>query len=305
MFSVFFLFSTMIWFLNALSKEYTAEIKYPLKYRDFPEAKVLVGEVPGHLDLGVSATGYSILRYKILKKPVPISFKLEKFNLNWEQATSRAFILSAQLEEQIDNHLPSELKLLEINPDTLHFLFSDSESRLVKVEPGFSYEVDKQFTVIGAVEMNPDSVMVTGPVVIMDTLRAIYTEAVDPGVLERDYTRLLSLISQKDLMVDPPEVECRIRLERFTEKELLLPIEVLHQPDSIMLQTIPTQVTLTCRVGLSLYEKLGSHPFRAQVDFREVDERSGLLSVRISNVPDYLLSYEFYPRSVEFIKVKR
>ena len=37
MFSVFLLISASIWLLNALSKNYTSDIEYPLLYADFPD----------------------------------------------------------------------------------------------------------------------------------------------------------------------------------------------------------------------------------------------------------------------------
>ena len=74
MYKVFLLISEFIWLLNALSKEYTSVIEYPLVYTDFPHDRAFVGDMPEHLDLGIHANVYALLRYKIFKKPVPISF---------------------------------------------------------------------------------------------------------------------------------------------------------------------------------------------------------------------------------------
>jgi len=46
LFSVFFLISVFIWFLNALGRNYTDQIEYPLVYTDIPADRVFVGELP-------------------------------------------------------------------------------------------------------------------------------------------------------------------------------------------------------------------------------------------------------------------
>ena len=120
LFSVFLLVSVFLWLMNALSKSYSAEIEYPLVYTDFPEDRVFVGDLPEHLDLLVNAHGYALLRYKTFRKPVPISFKVSSFNLSRPgQDSTRAFILTRYLRDQVDRQLPPELQLLDIHPDTL------------------------------------------------------------------------------------------------------------------------------------------------------------------------------------------
>ncbi len=305
LFSVFFLISASIWLLNALSKNYTSVIEYPLVYTDFPEDKVFVGEMPGHLDLQINAHGYALLRYKMYRKPVPISFKISAFNLNRGQDSSSAYILTRYLKDQIARQLPAELQLLEINPDTLHFQFAKRVTRMVKIKPDFEYSIEKQFTIKDEIMLTPDSVEVTGPDLILDTLAFVYTTRYDLGVLTRNYSDRVKLSREADLQYNLSRVNCSIELERFTELLVTVPIEVLNLPDSIFLQTFPSTIKLNCRVGLSKYDRIDRYPFRAVVDFDKIDERITTLNVTIQNLPDYLLGYEYSPKTVEFLKSRR
>lgn len=306
MFSVFLLISVFIWFVNALGKNYTSEIEYPLVYTDFPEDKVFIGDMPEHLDLRVNTYGYALLRYKIFRKPVPISFKVSVFTLNRPgQDSSRAYILTRYLKDQISRQLPSELQLLEIKPDTLHFQFARKITRMVKIRPDFRFQVDKQFTIKNGIILEPDSVEVTGPDIILDTLSHVYTERSDMGNLSRNFSDKVKLRKIGDLDYGRSKVNCSIELERFTEIQLSIPIEVLNLPDSIALQTFPSRVKLTCNVGLSRYDRMDGTLFRAVVDYSNIDDRTNLLDVSIQNIPVYLLSYEYYPKTVEFLKSRR
>lgn len=305
MFSVFLVISASIWMLNALSKNYTSIIEYPLIYTDFPEDRVFVGEMPGHLDLQINAHGYALLRYKMFRKPVPISFKISAFNMSRRSDSSSAFILTRYLRDQISTQLPAELQLLEIKPDTLHFQFTERVSRRVKVSPDVAFTIDNQFTIKDEIVLVPDSVDITGPDLILDTLASLSTERMDLGLLTRDYNDKLRLKQIPELQYEVSRVDCSIELERFTEMQVPVSIDVLNLPDSIMLQTFPSRVMLTCRVGLSKYDRIEGHPFRAVVDYELIDERTKVLSVSIQNLPVYMLSYEYSPKSVEFLKSRK
>lgn len=305
MFSVFLLISATIWLLNALSKNYTSDIEYPLVYTDFPEDKVFVGELPGHLDLQINSHGYALLRYKLFKKPVPISFHVSAFNLSRGLDSSSAYILTRYLKDQISRQLPSELQLLEIKPDTLHFRFADRVTRKLKIKPDFNYSIVKQFTIKDGIRLTPDSVEVTGPDLILDTLDFILTERLDLGELTKNYEDRVRLSRKAELTYDVSRVECIIELERFTELQISVPLEVLNLPDSILLQTFPSSIKLNCKVGLSKYDRIENYPFRAVVDYEKIEERVPTLNVSIQNLPDYLLAYEYYPKTVEYLKSKK
>ena len=302
LFSVFLLISATIWLLNALSKNYTSVIEYPLVYTDFPDDKVKVGEMPAHLDLQINAHGYALLRYKMFRNPVPVSFNVSAFNLSRRQDSSSAYILTRYLKDQIARQLPAELQLLEIQPDTLHFQFADRITRMVKIVPDFKYTIENQFTIKDEIQLTPDSVEVSGPDLILDTLSYVYTDRYDLGMLTRNYSDKVRLNKVADLQYSISRVNCTIELERFTELQVTVPIEVLNLPDSILLQTFPSNIKLNCKVGLSKYDRIESYNFRAVVDYDKIDERVSTLSVSIQNLPDYLLGYEYYPKTVEFLK---
>lgn len=297
--------SAAIWLLNALSKNYTSELAFPLVYSDFPEDKVFVGQLPDHLDLQINAHGYALLRYKMFRKAEPISFSVSSFNLSGGEEGASAYLLTRYVRDQISRQLPSELQLLEIKPDTLHFRFADRLTRKLEIRADFNFTIDKQFTIKDKIILTPDSVVVSGPDLILDTLDYVLTERLDLGELTRNYSDKVRLSRHADLEYDVSRVSCAIELERFTELQVSVPIEVLNLPDSILLQTFPPSVTLSCKVGLSKYDRIENYPFRAVVDYEQIEERQPALNVSIQNPPEYLLGYDFHPKTVEYLKSRR
>jgi hypothetical protein len=54
-------------------------------------------------------------------------------------------------------------------------------------------------------------------------------------------------------------------------------------------------------VGLSKYDRMNNNLIRAVVDYAAKNERDRELAVSLQNIPVYLLSYEYYPKSVEYL----
>lgn len=305
-FSVFLVISIFIWLLTAMGKSYTTTMEYPVEYSDFPDNKVVVGELPEHLDLRVNAHGYALLRYKLSKRPVPISFRVSSYALTSSgEQSSTAYILTRYLKDQISSQLPQELQLLDIKPDTLQFLIGERSTRMLMIKPDLHFELEKQFTTVDGVVLEPDSIEIHGPDVILDTLQFISTERKDLGQLSRSYSEDLRLIILPGLETNVRKVSCFIKLEKFTEMEITVPVEVLNLPDSMSVQAFPSRIKLTCNVGLSKYERIDRELFRAVVIFPGTEKLPDRLEVKILNIPSYMVSLDYYPKSVEYLITRK
>ena len=103
--------ATVLWFLNALNKEYTTEITYPIKYTDFPKGKLFVSEPPKEMTLAIKAHGFALLRYSISTSFLPIVLNVNslldkkdqlEYTVNTSEIKDR---ISAQLNTDIHPRL--------------------------------------------------------------------------------------------------------------------------------------------------------------------------------------------------------
>lgn len=306
MFSFFLLIAIIIWLLNAMGKNYSTVIDYPVTYTDMPDQNVLVGEMPEQLKLRVDAHGYALLRYKLIGKPQPIVFKVSSFAMNRiGNDSTRTYILTRYIREQVSRQLPPELQLLEIKPDSLLFHFARLKSKSVPVKSTLRFTVDKQFTIKDDIIFIPDSVKVSGPDYIIDTISRIRTRNEDLGLLSRSYKGSIRLEKIENVDLSTSRVDCRIELERFTELQFYVPIKALNVPDSIIVQTFPSAVRVTCNVGLSQYDRLDRNIFSATVDYSEISEGKNTLTVHLKNVPVYVRSFNYTPGTVEFLLTEK
>lgn len=301
-FSFFLTISIIIWLLNALNKDYTTEIKYPITYNKFPENKVLISDVPDHLLLKIDAHGYALLSYKLSNRPIPINFRLTSYAMNRMAGDStRFFMLTRYAREEVSRQLPREFSLLEISPDSLIFQFANEVSKKVRVIPALSYQLGRDFTLKGDIALMPDSLTISGPDIYLDTINSIKTKRKLLGILDKSYTGSLDIVKYPRVHYNVEEIKCTIDLEKLTEVQIMVPIQLSGVPDSLRLQTFPQQVRVTGKIGLSNYERIVPEAFWIEVNYAEVQENKTRLQVQLRTKPAELSGVDYYPRSVEYL----
>ena len=307
-FSFFLLLSVVFWFMNALSENYTTDIKYPVVYRKFPDDKVLIGDLPEHLTLTVNAHGYTLLRYSLGTRHIPLVFNVRSFYMNQStrQDSSLYYIETRYAQEYFAKQLSSEFQILEIKPDSLYFRFANVVSKKIPVFIDLTYSLDKQLILMSGPEVVPDSVMVSGPDYILDTLQQVATKNTDVGLIQQSVSKTLDLLKVKNTKLIREQVTVKFEVEKFTEKTLQIPIEVINIPDTTKLKTFPNIVKVTCQVGLSEYDKLQVSMFSAIVDFAEAQAGlSNKIIVEITRQPEFIKTLKHSPRTVEYLIEKR
>jgi len=301
-FSFFLAIAVVIWLLNALSKNYTTEINYPITYSKFPDNKLLVSDVPDHLKLKVNAHGYALLSYKLSKRPVPLNLPVSSYAMNRTVGdSSKFYILTRYERENVGRQLPGELQLMEISPDSLIFQYATLVSRFIPITAQIQYQLEKDFTLINKVLISPESILVSGPDIYLDTLKFIETKAISLGTLEKSFNGMLDIAAYQGLSHEKNKVECTIELEKQTEVQVEVPIQITGLPDSLRMQTFPQRLTVKGKIGLSKYERIVPEAFWAEVKYADVLENKTRLPVILRTSPEDLVSINFSPQTVEFL----
>ncbi len=303
-FSFFLILSIVFWFMKALGKQYTEEINYPVRYKNFPSQKVQIGNLPEKLNLKVTAQGYTLLRFKLSSRYLPISFNLNAFTIYRLPGhdSSEFFLQTIYTKDYITKQLSSDFEIISIKPDTLYFRFANIRSKVVPVKPKFTYQLGKQMILKAGLIIKPDSILISGPEFIIDTLSGIETLSSNLGMISRSREVMVKIAPIENLYIKTKEVSVGFNVEQFTEKTIQIPITAINIPDSIQIKTFPQSVQLICQVGLSNYDKLHPSSFKVVVNYNEIfQSETGKLKVEIIMQPDFIRAVNFTPKTVEYL----
>lgn len=309
-FLFFLLISTIFWFLNALSKDYTTEIQFPVEYSGLPEDKFLIvnKELPEHLKLKIKAYGFTLLRYEMNIQAMPIEVNLSDYQLNQLPGddTSAYFLPTSLLENSVNEQLSSGISVTGISPDTIIFRFNDIVEKRIPVHPDIEYSLQKQYMLKGEIAIYPDSITVSGPAEYVEKISRIKTMPYHFTDINSSVSKMLPLLNVRNLTFAPNEVNVVIPVEEYTEQKIQVPLELRNVPDSLVLKPFPNRVNIAFLVGLSDYNRVSSDDFKVVIDYNEIAYNIGdKLKVHIMRSPTFIKSLQISPKHVEYIIEKR
>ena len=300
-FAVCLLIATMLWFLNALGKDYITTLTYSVKYVNPPKNLFLANSPPSKLELNVQAHGFTLLRHKLTFSFSPIVLDLTAISQNMNQNSKVIQVPSELLIRRIGTQISKEISVNEVSPPTLSLVFDSLETRMVPVNPRVSTGFKPQFYLKGNIVAIPDSIKISGPAGILDTLAFLNTEnRTFPG-LDASTERILNIIHPRNTSISPEKVTVHIPVEKFTEKELNIPVQVKNVPEDVDLKLFPPQVTVSLMVGLSEYENVRASGFTAVADYEQVLLGNSVLDVMIETDHSFIQIMKVSPNSVEYL----
>lgn len=295
--------ATIIWFLNALSKNYTVDLDFSVRYTNLPKNKILVNELPKEFTLHVNSFGFTLLRHKLKLSFSPLVFNVNEFTRNMMETTEQSgyTILTSQYLDEIADQLSNELNVLSITPDTLHFNFDHIVQKNVKVYPHVQIELKKQYQLSGPIRTKPDSITVYGPKSILDTLKQVSTEYQYFKSVSEAIQRNISLVEYDNIKFENQRIVLSIPIEEYTESQLLIPVSIINKPDSINLKLFPNRVKVTYLVGLSRYSEILPGDFKLSVTWNEINPEDSRLKIEILALPPFVKSVKIIPEEVEYL----
>jgi YbbR domain-containing protein len=295
--------ASFLWFLNALEKHYTDHISVPVRYMNLPKNKNLVGKLPSKFELTVDAFGYTLLQHKLRLAFSPVFLDVNELtNNNLESKFLSKFTISTNShKEEIAKQISSEIQIISIRPDSISFSVSNITEKLVKVHPVVNLTFAKEFILQRPPVAKPESILVRGPEDILDTIKFINTKPILLKNLSHTVEQDADLVLLPELESVLDEVTVQIDVEQYTEAKFDVPVIIINQPDSLLIKTFPGKVKVSCRVGLSQYNKLNSNSFKAVIDYSRRSVINSKLPVILDKVPETVLSVDYFPKEVDYI----
>ena len=300
-FLVCLLIATGLWFLNALSEDYSTTLSYPVKYVNPPNRQFLANTPPEKLDLKVDAHGFTLLRHKLSLSFSPIILNLTNITKNLDATDGTYMIPSSSLLRRIRSQVSNEITILEVHPDVIPIVLDSLKSKTVPVLANINVNFKTQFNLKSPAWLDPAEVKITGPSAIIDTIKQLGTEAENFENLDETIEKYLEVVHPPKTNVSPAKVMLTIEVEKYTEKVLRIPVLIRNKPDDINIKLFPSEVNVTCLVGLSEFEDITSNDFSAYVDYEEVSKNASNLHVSIERKSSYMQVARITPDVVEYL----
>lgn len=285
----------IVWLFMKMSQPHDTEIPLEINYT-LPDDKIFATPPPPIITPEISGTGWALFRrYLSAQRP--------KINLTL-QNTRNQTISASQLETAIQRRLSGKLTAKLRTYQSISVQLDDKARKRIPLalQTNIRTASEYQFTV--PPHPVPDSITIYGPKSIIEKIDVWQTELIELEGIKENTEPTVALLphSNTEVSFDPPQVICNINVEQFTQKTLEVPIQIINAPDTLLLTIHPSKTKITCRVGLSSYDKVDATQFAAVADFMKVDvNNSNYVPVKLTQVPDFVKNTDAQPQNVEFI----
>jgi len=306
-FSFFLVISLVLWYLNKLNNDYVTEVEYPVTFVNPPRNKIMVGTPPKSITLKVSGFGYSLIRFNLATSLSPIVIDINSFALmEMGGSKEKTYILTSRARGAVSSQLSSDIQLVSIFPDSLFFEFSDLIRKKVKVIPNIKVDFQRQHMLSGKIICNPDSIVITGPKAVIDTVNEVYTQQKLFVNISATASKSLNLIPLKQVGFSHRKVDITIPAEKFTEVVLDIPITTANLDEGVGIILLPPSIKMRVNVPIGKASEVKPHSFSAMVNLADISTfQRNKVRVELKSIPENVSIVDFNPKTIEFYLEKK
>lgn len=301
-FIICLIIATILWFLNALSKNYITSISYPVKYVNLPENKFIINEPPRNLDLKVNAHGFTLLRYKMKLALTPVVLNISEILMDNKSAGNATYSIPASsFSDMITNQVSSEIRIMDIRPRNILLVFDSLESRMIPVKPRAEIHFRSRYDFSGPVEVSPEMVRVSGPRALMGSIDTIYTVHKVFRNVDETIDQEIALEIPAKTNADPKRVKIFCPVDEYTENSFSVPIRIKSLPEGVKLRLFPQEAVVSFRIGLRQFAGTSQDAFHIFVDYQDILNGSALLPVHTRDTLPGVKNLKISPLHVEYL----
>ncbi len=306
-FAVCLVCSALFWLFTKLSQESQANIDRLVLFKNFPEGMVGVAQSDSLVSFTLESTGLRLIIEHFFPANETLLFEVGASPVVTRAGQQHHYLTKTMLVEGLERTVEGRARVIDADTDTIFVQTVPSSQKQLPVvlDAGISFE--RRFDQYGDVTIIPDSIWLSGPQTVLDTLEYLTTEYWETGNLKKTTQRDLRIQKPADLpslTMEETSVSVTVPVEEFTEAYKELPIHIycpaqFPQKD---LRLFPDHVRVGYLVALRDYRAVSEQMFHVAVICPQATETSGeRLPLKLEAYPSFVEILYLRPEHVEYI----
>ena len=272
--------ATIFWFFNALNKNYSANINFPVAFDYDKENYIPVKQLPSSIRMNVSGLGWDLFRKSSGLKVPPLIIPLER---------------PSETQKIVGSTLPAlfstQLEGLQINfvlTDTV-YVDIDEKSRkkiYLKIDSAWQY-LHRDFGVVNEIKIVPDTIWIEGPKRIVDRLPNRINLKLNQDNIDSDFIGEVEVTFPYDFLVkrDHPIVEVAFDVEKLMEVNNRVPLKVVNAPKEFRPIANGLEVNCTFRLPVSMIKTFSNDSLIAVINLDTLPRGSHMVVPVLNGLP--------------------
>lgn len=299
-FLLFLLSAFVILIFTKLSKEYTNTIPFQIEKLNVPQEYVILSDSV-KLNITIKTHGFNWLYYYMSKPKIKIDFSKDvvKNGNEFVYSKSKAYLSNTQFDKKIE--------VLNLEPEKLAFRFGINSVKKVPIKINTDFSFSPGYDRAAKIISIPDSVVIVGPNVLVSDFMFLETDTLKLKEVRADIEQTIKLKLPKnklDLKFSIESVVLKTKVEKFTEGNFKIPVELINIPKGLKVKYFPKEVTVSYYVSLSNFKTVKRKDFRVICDFQKVNENQKVLIPELVKLPEVVKNTKIDYQRIDFITTK-
>ncbi len=297
--------SAMFWLFTKLSQENESEFRQYVIIHDFPEGKVGVNQTDSLVHYTLETTGLRLITERYFSQQDTLYLVADQLPIVQRDDHTAHYVTAEELENRLRDHYGDWAQVSQVLPDTIHVEVVPAITKKVPVLLNKDISYEKRFGPYGDLTITPDSVTITGPKTMLDTMEFIHTAFWQKDDIRSTVRKVLNLeIASPLIQAGTKQIHLHIPVEEFTEASKSLPITIdcpLPLEDG-QLRLFPKNVEVIYLVALRDYRVVNENMFEVSVTCPQAEITSeDRLHVRLDSYPAFVEVLSIRPSSVDYV----
>lgn len=291
-----------IWFFYNLSLKYIVYLQVPVVAKCNIEGHSAVSAGANDVIARCGTTGYNIIRINSFGKKFPVT-------VNFSQMRSAGgemfYVTSNDLQEYIHVIYGDNVSLEFFLTDTLYFRFPYETNKRVPVRPVYELQFVPQYTIVGNMEIEPDSVTIYGEPYRLDRIDYVYTSPVKLADVRSEIHGITRLEPVKGIRFSDETARYSADVVRYVEIRRRVQIVGRDVPEDKYMMIYPpfADVRFRCKFP---YIGNPAEDVVFYVDYADFQNSiNGKCIARAGELPDGVISYSIEPQIFECVVSER
>lgn len=253
------IFAIILWGSISLSDVYYTNVDVKLALINLPEGYTTGTQLPEKIVVRVRGQGWKLLSINVGPE-TEFRVTLDKDSGNYR----------LNLEKYLETNrlLFSDIDIIKIYPDTINFFVERILTKKLPIVSGLELDFKPGYGLATDILLNPDSVLVSGPVSYLRKMEAIQTESSTFTSLDGKTQTEVGFPKMQGFSFSSNSVEVTIDVQRIVDKQFEdIQVEVIDLPDGKEVVLLPNKIGIQVRGGIEILGKLKPAQFNAYVKY--------------------------------------
>jgi hypothetical protein len=305
--------SFVAWLSIKLSKETTRVVPLEISINNIPDNLIFTHLSDSAFALSLQTTGIRLLSQQGIRGTNKLETDFSSLQKLRGDEENVYFYTAAQAESRYSLLNEISRSRLSAHPDTIYFAATRGFRKKVPVLAQLQIDYRPGFKLYNYPRISPDSVYVTGPERMKDSVNFIHTDVIKANLVDKSLTLDASLINplySQNIRLSETRVSVKIPVEEFTEATVELPLTIncpdlqTKFPESRIL-LFPESVDIHYLVAMKDIRTITVDMFKVMVHCPDTTGHGkARLPISVTEHPGLVNIIRTRPSDVEYVWIK-